>query len=137
MQALNSAIIKISKLTRATSVYRGISGASLPAEFLTVDPATGVRGGVEFGFSSMTTEHGVATKYATVEDEKKASIIIEASQGLADRGADISWCSQVIRGTREPSQASLVVHERSQVSLPIKRVPPTAVSRSFRTRRRR
>ena len=33
LHACNSAIVKLSKLTVATKVYRGVSGALLPAEF--------------------------------------------------------------------------------------------------------
>lgn len=45
MHAINSAILKLSKLTAATVVYRGISGGRLEADFRE-------SGGVEIGFMS-------------------------------------------------------------------------------------
>ena len=50
----------------------------------------GVRGGVEYGFSSTTTEREQAVAYAS----GKASTILELEMSMADRGADISWLSQ-------------------------------------------
>ena len=47
IHVLNSAIIKVSKLTAAVPVYRGISGASLPKQLIEEDPITKHRGGVE------------------------------------------------------------------------------------------
>ena len=44
--ALNSAIIKLGKLTQAAKVYRGVVGGLLPETFWTPN-AQGVRGGVE------------------------------------------------------------------------------------------
>ena len=50
----------------------------------------GVCGGVEYGFSSTTTDREVALCYA----EGKASTVIRAKMGMIDRGADIGWLSQ-------------------------------------------
>ena len=50
----------------------------------------GVKGGVEYGFSSTTTERGQAAHYA----QGKASTILQLQMGMVDRGADISWLSQ-------------------------------------------
>ena len=50
----------------------------------------GVRGGVEYGFSSTTTDRKQAVHYA----QGKASTILELQMGMVDRGADISWLSQ-------------------------------------------
>ena len=61
--AINSAIIKASKLTRVAKVYRGVSGGTLPAEFWAADEHN-VRGGCEYGFLSTTTDAAVATDYA-------------------------------------------------------------------------
>ena len=55
LHGINSAIIKISKLTKATKVYRGISGMALPKEFWKPNEF-GVRGGVESAFMSTTLE---------------------------------------------------------------------------------
>ena len=79
--AINSAIIKLSKLTYATPVYRGLMGASFPERFFEKD-ADGIAGGIEFGFSSTTTDRSVAAFYSKAEREGTASTIIEAQQGL-------------------------------------------------------
>eukprot|EP00966_Prymnesium_polylepis_P296698 6854237-Prymnesium_polylepis.2 len=44
LHAINSVIIKLGKLTRATKAYRGISGMALPTEFWQPNKF-GVRGG--------------------------------------------------------------------------------------------
>ena len=49
-----------------------------------------MRGGVEFGFSSTTTQREQAIHYA----DGAASTIFEMQMGLVDRGADLSWLSQ-------------------------------------------
>ena len=46
LHGINSAVIKLGKLTHADKVYRGISGMKLPDEFWTPNEF-GVRGGVE------------------------------------------------------------------------------------------
>ena len=46
LHCINSAIVKLGKLTHATKVFRGIAGMKLPQEFWTPN-AFGVRGGVE------------------------------------------------------------------------------------------
>ena len=64
LHAINSAIVKLSKLTRATTVYRGISGRVLPDEFWHPNEF-GVKGGVEAAFMSTTTNREVALGRAT------------------------------------------------------------------------
>ena len=49
-------------------------------------------GGVEQGFLSATTQREVAMAYAS---RSKAGVLFEIQQGLVDRGADLSWLSQV------------------------------------------
>ena len=49
LHAINSAIVKSGKLTRATKVYRGISGMALPKEFMETNEF-GVMGGIENAF---------------------------------------------------------------------------------------
>ena len=51
IHAINSSIIKLSKLTLAQPVYRGMTGAALPKSFFNPNDA-GLCGGIEFGFSS-------------------------------------------------------------------------------------
>ena len=87
---LNSAIIKLSKLTRVTKVYRGLASGGLPDAFWNAD-RHGVRGGVENAFMSTTTSRDVALKYA---GGGSGGIVFEIEQGMVSRGADISWLSQ-------------------------------------------
>jgi len=92
LHAINSAVIKLGKLTKATKVYRGIAGMALPAEFWTPNEV-GVRGGVENAFMSTTLERDVALGYAQ-GDGIRMGIVLEAQQGMVSRGADITWLSQ-------------------------------------------
>ena len=89
IHAINSIIVKLSPLTKITPLYRGWAGASLPEGFFTPD-ALGFRGGVEYGFSSTTTDRAQAVHYA----EGKASTVLQLVMGMIDRGADVSWFSQ-------------------------------------------
>ena len=91
LHVINSAIIKLSKLTSATKLYRGVSGALLPRPFWTPNQYN-VRGGVEVAFMSCTEDKEVALKYAA--SKKKAAIVFEVKQGMVDRGADVAWLSQ-------------------------------------------
>ena len=59
IHAINSIIVKLSPLTRITPLYRGWRGATLPEAFFKLD-ALGFRGGVEYGFSSTTTDRAQA-----------------------------------------------------------------------------
>ena len=90
LHAINSSIIKLSKLTVATKVYRGVSGLALPDEFWTANKF-GVKGGVEGGFMSTTLERDVAMAYAAGDG---AGFIFEMTMGMVDRGADIGFLSQ-------------------------------------------
>ena len=49
IHAINSAVIKMSKLTKACKVYRGIAGLALPKQFWEPNEYN-VKGGVENGF---------------------------------------------------------------------------------------
>jgi len=54
-----------------------------------------VRGGIEYGFSSTTTDKAQALHYAGAEDTSDhASTVFEMQMGMVDRGADLSWLSQ-------------------------------------------
>ena len=79
----------MSRLTKVKPLYRGWTDATLPKTFFEADDM-GVKGGVEYGFSSTTTERAQAVHYA----QGKASTILELQMGMVDRGADISWLSQ-------------------------------------------
>ena len=74
IHAINSAIVKASKLTVAAKVYRGVAGGVLPERFW-VEDEQGVRGGVERAFLSTTYERDVAMQYASVDG--KPSIVFE------------------------------------------------------------
>jgi hypothetical protein len=89
IHAINSLIIKLSKLTIATTVYRGFCYAKLPDSFWTRN-SEGLRCGIEYGFSSTTTERSVAVHYGT----GPAGTIFEMPMGLTDRGAELAWLSQ-------------------------------------------
>ena len=57
----------------------------------------GVRGGIEYGFSSTTTDREQAMVYAggsDARDSDGASTIFEMQMGMVDRGADLTWLSQ-------------------------------------------
>jgi len=93
IHAINSCVIKMSKLTKAGKVWRGIKDATLPKEFW-VPNEMGVRGGIEYGFSSTTTNREQALLYAGGGDQKDAATIFEMQMGMVDRGADLTWLSQ-------------------------------------------
>jgi hypothetical protein len=90
IHTINAALIKLSRISRADKLYRGVGGMQLPDNFLSVDEY-GLRGGVEFGFLSATTDRQVALDYAAMSG---TGIVYEIQQGMGDRGASISWLSQ-------------------------------------------
>ena len=83
LHALNSAIVKLSKLTKASTVYRGVHDMVLPDQFWTPNKY-GVRGGIDSAFMSTTLKREEAVKYAT--SGKAAPLIFEIQQGMIDRG---------------------------------------------------
>ena len=93
IHAINSCVIKLSKLTKAGKVWRGIKDAVLPKEFW-VPNDMGVRGGIEYGFSSTTTNREQALLFAGGQQLEDASTIFEMQMGMVDRGADLTWLSQ-------------------------------------------
>ena len=96
IHACNSCVLKLSKLTKAGKVWRGIKDATLPKEFW-VPNEMGVRGGIEYGFSSTTLDKSQAVAYATAmgtAHEGDAMTIFEMQMGMVDRGADLTWLSQ-------------------------------------------
>ena len=91
LHAINSAIVKLSKLTKPSTVYRGIYDHVLPDQFWTPNK-DGVNGGIDGAFQSASLEREQAIKYAT--SGSKASLLFEIQQGMIDRGADFSFLSQ-------------------------------------------
>ena len=71
---INSAIVKVSKLTKATKVYRGVAGGVLPESFWRPNDQ-GVKGGIESAFMSTTFDRNVAMHYASVPG--RASLVLE------------------------------------------------------------
>ena len=90
IHAINSCVLKMSQLTKAGTVYRGLSGLQLPKKLLEANEYN-IRSGVEFGFMSTTEDREVAFNYSTF---KGAGLLFEVRMGAMDRGADLSWLSQ-------------------------------------------
>lgn len=88
---VNSAVVKLSHLTKPGKVYRGISERGLPEEMLRCQEGD-AHGGVELAFMSTTSDAAVAHKYASRPD--KFGLVLEIKQGLIAHGADLSWLSQ-------------------------------------------
>jgi len=94
IHSVNSCVLKLSKLTKAGKVWRGIKDAKLPPEFW-VPNELGVRGGIEYGFSSTTADKETAIMYANAGAKAgDAMTIFEMRMGMVDRGADLEWLSQ-------------------------------------------
>ena len=118
IHATNSCVLKLSKLTVAACVYRGLAGKLLPAAFWRPDKY-GLAGGVEYGFMSTTVDLSQARHYAA----GSAPTIFEMRMGMVDRGADLAWLSQYphereilfgpltgleVRGTRVDGEALFI-----------------------------
>ena len=80
----DAAVVKVSRLTKVKPLYRGWTDATLPKTFFKADKM-GIKGGIEYGFSSTTTERKQAAHYAA----GNASTILALEMGMVDRGADI------------------------------------------------
>ena len=63
LNVIKSCVVKLSVLTKAERVYRGLAGGLLPEAFRTADRFN-VRGGVESGFMSTSLDRSVAVSYA-------------------------------------------------------------------------
>ena len=90
LHAINRLLLKLGKIKSAVKLYRGISGMRLPDKFFHEDEH-GLRGGIEFGFMSATSDQSVAMTYASNKDP---SLVYEIDQGMLDRGASLQWFSQ-------------------------------------------
>ena len=93
LHVINSCIVKTSKLTQCTKVFRGVRDGVLPPEFWEANEF-GVRGGIEQGFMSTTQDRQVALEYARTGGRTGCGIVFEIQQGMIDRGADLQWLSQ-------------------------------------------
>ena len=90
IHAINSCVIKASKLTAVGTVFRGFSGGLLPDAFWKPNE-DGFSGGVEYAFLSTSTDRTQAIEYASGGG---ASTVLEMRMGMVDRGADLTWLSQ-------------------------------------------
>lgn len=94
IHAINSMILKASKLTAVARVYRGVSGGVLPETFRTPNEQ-GVCGGVERAFVSTSRSREEAVRYATATGH--AAMLFEIQMGMVDRGCDVASISQYPR----------------------------------------
>ena len=113
LHAINNCLVKLSKITPAKKLYRGMTNLRLPEPFYKPDPpfklagqAQGggdggdeeggygslTMGGVEFGFMSATGDRSVAVRYSSGNNVQ--GLILEIDQGMLDRGASLQWLSQ-------------------------------------------
>ncbi len=95
LHCINSAIVKLGRLSKPRTVYRGLSGSVLPPQFWKGHG----NGGVEFAFMSTTSDRDVAIRYAQgrpgkSEAERQVKTVMEIKMGMIDRGADLQWLSQ-------------------------------------------
>eukprot|EP01051_Picozoa_sp_SAG22_P006230 SAG22_NODE_401_length_11080_cov_18.258082_5_plen_553_part_00 len=111
IHAINSGVIKLSRLQPAIPIFRGVNGMRLPTQF-TKPNAHNIKGGVEYGFSSFTTDRAVAVHYsgggklaAAGGDEKgkRAHVVFETRMGMVNRGAFLGWLSQY------PEEAEILI----------------------------
>ena len=95
LHVINSAILKLGKLTQANIVFRGISHRTLPMSMRVKDEETQTRGGIEYGFTSCSLLREEANFYANPDNNNnRTPLVLEMHQGMIDRGADLSWLSQ-------------------------------------------
>lgn len=92
LHAFNSAIIKLSKTTPVSSVYRCIRDVVLPRSFWEPNDM-GVRGCVEFSFFCATTDRDFALSWGGA-GRPTVCVLFEGAMGIVDRGADLGWISQ-------------------------------------------
>ena len=101
-------MLKLSKLTVACTVWRGFTGASLPKCFFEAN-ADGVKGGIEYGFSSTTVDRAQALHYA----QGKASTVFEMEMGMVMNLSFFSHCPThhpPPSTTHHPPLSSIALH---------------------------
>jgi hypothetical protein len=91
--SINSAVVKLSRLTKVQPVYRGMRNVQLPEEMHTPDKYN-ITGGVEFGFLSASTDPEVAKRYVNTN----SGLLFKIEFGAMDRGADLSQLSMYPAG---------------------------------------
>lgn len=104
LHALNSGVWKLSQHSRACTVYRALSGGSLPTQLSTPGPK-GTIGGVEASFTSVSSDRLVALEHARtrrVDSQTRSSLMLHIKVGVRDRAADVEFLSQ------SPSERELI-----------------------------
>jgi hypothetical protein len=136
LHVINSAVLKLGQLTKAEKVYRGISYRTLPERMLKRDRFN-TCGGVEYGFTSCSTNKDEAEMYATSANERNTTdIVVEMEMGMVDRGA-VPCCKRMnttLSASTRP-QASAKPTERV-LRLPWSVCRTSCGSRSIPMRRR-
>ena len=120
LHAINSAIIKLGKLTVAEKVYRGIAGMQLPEQFWNANecvqpnhsqprrpgvrsalPARGIPACLSCTPHRFNVRGGIEPAFMSTTLQRDVAmhyaaggIVLEAQMGMVDRGADMSWLSQ-------------------------------------------
>ena len=92
IHAINSGVVKLSRLQPATKICRGISGLKMPASFMEPNDFN-IEAGVECGFMSATLDRRVAEKYSKGKSNEP-SIIFEMRMGMVNRGAYLGFVSE-------------------------------------------
>jgi len=91
LHVIKSLLLRLSKLSRATPVYRALHGEAPPAAFWR--ERFGARGGVDPGFFSACPDRAAAA-LAARGSQHAPGVLLEIEQGLVSRGADLGWLSQ-------------------------------------------
>jgi hypothetical protein len=119
LHSLNSTVVKCSKLTKATTVYRGSARGVVPSSFWEADK-DGVRGGVEAGFMSTSHSREVAIGYASTGN---TPMVFEMAQGMINRGAELTWLSQYPHEEEGDAHQPSIRHLCLPCTLPSAHVP--------------
>ena len=93
IHVINSCIVKTSKLTKVSTVYRGVAGGVLPDRLCEAN-ILGFRGGVDKGFLSTTYKRDVAMNNFAAGSSTSPSILFEIEMGMVYRGSELDWISQ-------------------------------------------
>ena len=86
--AVNSAVVKLSKLMPIGTVYRSVAKTSIPPSFFEPNESQ-LCGGVEVAFTSFTPDRDTSVEYL-----KPAGFMITLTMSMASRGADMQWVTQ-------------------------------------------
>jgi hypothetical protein len=86
-------LASIQEIPKQGVVYRGLGGMLLPKQFWNVSKKCGLKGGIELGLMSTTTEKSVAIQYSGADQGRP--IIFEIPLNRVDMGAYLGDLSQV------------------------------------------